>query len=64
MTVFTGYVILVLINFFGRVPCSCGGVIQVLGWKTHMVFNLFFLLLTGLGILIITKKRRVTGKEK
>ena len=62
MLLFTGYIALVLLNYFGRVPCSCGGVIQALGWRMHLVFNLFFLLLTGLAIFIINRERRFTGK--
>jgi len=62
MLLFTGYVALVLLNYFGRVPCSCGGVIKALGWKMHLVFNSFFLLLTVLAIIIIHRERRITGK--
>lgn len=42
MLLFTGYVAVVLLNVFGRIPCSCGGVIELLGWKAHLVFNIFF----------------------
>jgi putative oxidoreductase len=59
---FTGYIILVLLNYFGRVPCSCGGVIKDLGWKLHLVFNLFFLLLSILAIFITNRDRRPIGK--
>lgn len=62
MTLFTGYIVLVLLNYFGRVPCSCGGVIRALGWKMHLVFNLFFLLLTIPGITISNRERRTGGK--
>jgi putative oxidoreductase len=62
MLLFTGYVALVLLNYFGRVPCSCGGVIKALGWRMHLVFNSFFLLLTVLAIIIIYRERRSTGK--
>ncbi|TWR26780.1 hypothetical protein FPZ42_07010 [Mucilaginibacter achroorhodeus] len=43
MTVFTGYIALVLLGFWDRVPCSCGGVLKNMSWKTHFIFNLFFL---------------------
>jgi putative oxidoreductase len=62
MTLFTAYIGLVLLNYFGRVPCSCGGVIQALGWKLHLVFNLFFLLLTILAIMITNRERRHADK--
>ncbi|WP_374950178.1 MauE/DoxX family redox-associated membrane protein [Mucilaginibacter sp.] len=58
MTLFTGYVALVLINYFEQTPCSCGGVIKILGWKAHFVFNIFFLLLSILGIYIFNRERR------
>lgn len=43
MLVFTAYVSLVLLGSFGQRPCSCGGALQGMGWKAHLVFNLFFL---------------------
>jgi putative oxidoreductase len=53
MILFTGYVGLVILNFFGRTPCSCGGVLKQLGWNLHFFFNLFYLLLTITGICIL-----------
>lgn len=64
MILFTGYIALVLLNYFGRVPCSCGGVIKTLGWKLHLVFNLFFMLLSFLGIYVTYKERRLIGKQQ
>ena len=40
---FTGYVILVLADFFPNTPCSCGGLISKMTWKTHLWFNVFFI---------------------
>ena len=56
MTVFTGYVGLAIFGGFVHVPCSCGGVIKAMGWKLHFVFNLFFLMLTCMTLLIHHKK--------
>ncbi|RZK26470.1 MAG: hypothetical protein EOO43_02730 [Flavobacterium sp.] len=50
MALFTGYISLVLLGYYDRVPCSCGGVLKQLGWSAHLWFNLFFLLLSVLGI--------------
>jgi putative oxidoreductase len=61
MAVFTGYISLVLLNYFSRVPCSCGGVIKALGWKLHLVFNLLFLLLSVAGIYLSNRERRSPG---
>jgi hypothetical protein len=54
--VFTVYIILILSRFYGQVPCSCGGVIQHMGWKFHLFFNIFFLALTITSISIIKRK--------
>jgi drug/metabolite transporter (DMT)-like permease len=46
LSVFTIYLVL-MVFIDPDLPCSCGGVIQQLSWKQHIVFNLFFI---GLGI--------------
>lgn len=45
MTMFTAYII-VITNFTEYVPCSCGGVLEKLGWTQHLVFNIIFILLS------------------
>ena len=49
MTMFTAYIIAIL-NFSTKIPCSCGGVLELLGWKEHLVFNIVFVILAGIGI--------------
>lgn len=49
MVMFTTYIFLIL-NFSDYVPCSCGGVLEELGWTEHLVFNLGFIILSLLGI--------------
>jgi putative oxidoreductase len=44
---FTGYIALVLGHAFPRVPCSCGGILSHMGWKTHLAFNGLCLALNG-----------------
>jgi hypothetical protein len=39
MLTFTGYVGGMLL-FASHLPCSCGGIIQQLGWPQHLVLNL------------------------
>jgi putative oxidoreductase len=56
MTLFTIYTGSVLLHFFRYVPCSCGGVIRRLTWGQHMVFNLFFVSLSAIGILLQFRK--------
>jgi putative oxidoreductase len=45
-TVYLGYMIL----FTPQLPCSCGGIISSMSWKGHVLFNLFFIGLTVVGI--------------
>lgn len=52
MVMFTTYIILVL-NFSDYIPCSCGGVLEDLGWTEHIVFNLFFVALAIIGIILL-----------
>jgi putative oxidoreductase len=61
MMLFTTYIGLAMLNVFSRVPCSCGGVLKIMGWKVHFFFNLFFLLLSFTGILLMNRERRIAG---
>ncbi len=45
MTEFTIYIAVMLV-FSSNLPCSCGGVIAQMSWKEHLVFNIFFMLLS------------------
>ena len=47
LTIFTLYLSIMLAGH-RRLPCSCGGLIASLSWKTHILFNLGLILLTGL----------------
>lgn len=60
MTLFTLYILAILLHLFPRVPCSCGGVIKQLGWNAHLVFNLFFVFIS---ILAIVLKQSYTSKN-
>src|SRR5882757_5894286 len=54
MILFTGYVI-ALVSFSDRLPCSCGGVLEQLSWRQHIVFNSVF---TGLALWAILLHRK------
>lgn len=63
LAAFSGYVALALSGTFGQLPCSCGGALEGMGWKTHLLFNLFFLsaALIGYQITPINKKKGTKG---
>lgn len=63
MMTFSLYIFAILLHLFGKVPCSCGGIIQQLGWGGHLLFNLFFVLIAYLGIRL-QKQLLQLGKEK
>ena len=46
MFAFTAYIAFIL-GFSPYVPCSCGGILNSMGWTEHLVFNIFF---TGLAV--------------
>lgn len=52
LTAFTGYIAVVMTGIFGRVPCSCGGILEQLSYGMHLLFNLFFMLVAFMGIAI------------
>lgn len=51
MTMFTAYIVAIL-NFSPYVPCSCGGVLEKLGWTEHLIFNGLFMVLGVIGIFL------------
>ena len=53
MTMFTTYIVLAS-RFSDYVPCSCGGIIQNVSWTQHLIFNLVFLSLIVIAILLDT----------
>ncbi len=57
LTLFTLYIMAILLHWFPRVPCSCGGVIRKLTWIQHLWFNLFFMGLSGAGIVLLSAAR-------
>jgi len=58
MTVFTTYIILALTRNFEKMPCSCGGVLNILTWRAHLIFNILFLALAMAGCLSMIKIRK------
>lgn len=48
LTIYLAYMLL----FTPNLPCGCGGVLKILTWPQHIVFNLFCILLSGFGIIL------------
>lgn len=54
MTMFTTYIVIIM-NYSYHIPCSCGGILNSLGWKHHLVFNLVLCTLIVLAIVILER---------
>ncbi len=55
MVMFTAYIVAIL-NFSSYIPCSCGGVLENLGWREHLIFNSVFVMLGLIGIELQAKE--------
>jgi len=51
MVLFTTYVY-VIMHYASNVPCSCGGILNNMGWKEHLVFNAFFTVVALTGTIL------------
>lgn len=54
MTVFTIYIVYLLM-LDTELPCSCGGIIEFLSWKQHLLFNIGMIILLTISIRIQNK---------
>lgn len=61
MVIFTTYIV-ILVSFSEDIPCSCGGVISRMSWQEHIVFNIFFVLLAFVGMILQTKTTSKSSK--
>lgn len=52
MAMFTAYIYIIL-NYSAFVPCSCGGILEKMTWNQHLLFNLVFVLMALIAILVL-----------
>ena len=57
MACFTIYIIMVLTSN-ETLPCSCGGIIQQMSWKQHLVFNCSFILVGVIAAFLHHKRQK------
>ena len=60
MMMFTAYIVVVL-TFAERVPCARGGILEKMSWLEHLVFNIVFLVLAGIGVNLETRLKEKGG---
>lgn len=56
MVMFTTYIYIIL-NYSSYIPCSCGGILENLGWTEHLLFNLLFIIMAGGSIVLLAKTK-------
>ena len=54
LTMFTIYIGLMLL-YSSKLPCSCGGAINRLSWRQHLIFNIIFVILPAVSIRLYKK---------
>ncbi|MRG48465.1 hypothetical protein GFS24_25340 [Chitinophaga sp. SYP-B3965] len=60
MTLFTGYIWLML-QYASDLPCSCGGVLEMMDWDDHLLFNAAFTVAALVAIVLsIMRKRKLS----
>src|SRR5690606_23061417 len=63
MVMFTVYIAAIL-NLGVFIPCSCGGVLEKLGWTEHLIFNCVFVVLALVGIILERKEGQESVPRK
>lgn len=56
LTIFTIY-LLIMVTTKPSLPCTCGGFLQSMSWKQHIIFNTVFVILSFVGIISILKDK-------
>lgn len=63
LTLFSGYILLVLLNWWPNESCPCGGILTGMGWPIHFLFNCCFIVLNLITISAhIEERRPVTSR--
>lgn len=60
MVMFTTYIVIIL-TYASYVPCSCGGILEKMGWSEHLYFNIAFVLLAVIALLLYPSRAELTS---
>jgi len=63
LSVFSLYITLVVLHFWSRVPCPCGGILGHMTWTVHLAFNLLFIAVNLIAIHIQIRERRAVTSQ-
>lgn len=56
MIMFTAY-IFIMLNYSSFLPCSCGGILEKLDWTEHLIFNVGFVMLALIAMILIMSQK-------
>lgn len=56
MVMFSAY-IAIMLAYSSNLPCSCGGILDKMGWEEHLIFNVLFSLIAALAVLFTPASR-------
>jgi len=59
LLIFFTFYLFAVIMFAPGIPCTCGGILQELSWKAHIIFNACFI---GLGLIGIWLEKKLLHK--
>lgn len=62
MILFSFYIYIIL-NYSAFIPCSCGGILEKMSWKQHLIFNLSFTILAGLAFILLPRNTNSKNKD-
>lgn len=62
MVSFAGYIGLVLAGAYKYIPCSCGGIFREMGWTSHLIMNIAFVI-GGIWAIYLSRKNKFDSTE-
>ena len=62
MSAFTMYIYLIL-EYSEFVPCSCGGILENMSWRTHLIFNAICVIILIIAIFLTEANRNQKAKK-
>ncbi len=60
MTMFSAYIVIIL-NFSSFTPCSCGGILEKMSWTQHLIFNIVFVVIAAIAVIVQSATRGTYG---
>lgn len=63
MVLFSFYIYIIL-HYSTFIPCSCGGILEKMKWKQHLIFNVLFTAMAGIAFLILPNNSNSQIEEK